>query len=345
MKLEEFDYNLPENLIAQYPLTRRDRSRLMVFHRANGKVEHRSFSDITDYLKEGDILLLNDTKVIPARLFGRKATGGKVEVLLLQKLEVQGMAQVWRSMVKPSRGIKAGIAVHFDMGLRGEVIGKSEMGCWDIKISAPGRIEEVLSKVGMIPLPPYVKREATALDRERYQTVFARKDGAVAAPTAGLHFTNRLLKRVREMGVICLFITLHTSAGTFMPVRTTEIEKHRMMPEYFEIGKESFNIVKKGKSVGRRVIAVGSTTMRTLEGSVTHGWADPCLKGYTDLFIYPGYRFKVIDGLITNFHLPRSTLLMLVSAFAGKDNILNIYSEAANKGYRFYSYGDAMMII
>ncbi len=345
MKLEEFDYNLPENLIAQYPLSMREQSRLIIFHRSSNKIEHSSFSDITDYLKKGDILLLNDTRVIPARLFGRKTTGGKVEILLLHKLEIQGMDHVWKCMVKPSKSIKVGTAIHFDMELSAEIIGKSESGCWDIKISAPDRVEEALSKVGIIPLPPYIKRDATALDRERYQTVFARKEGAVAAPTAGLHFTNGLLKKIREMGVICLFITLHTSAGTFMPVRTAEIEKHRMMPEYFEIEQETFDTVKKGKSDGRRIIAVGSTTMRAFEGSVMHGWTDPCLKGYTDLFIYPGYRFKVIDGLVTNFHLPRSTLLMLVSAFAGKDATLNIYSEAVKKGYRFYSYGDAMMIV
>ncbi len=368
MNISEFDFELPEGLIAQEPSKDRDRSRLMVVDRKSGLIEHRLFFEITDYLKAGDLLVINDTKVIPARLMGRKGTGGRAEVFLLEKDDKEGNS--WECLVGGKR-IRPGVMIEFDDNLNGEVLEEVGDGRFKIRFHSDRPFEEVLEEVGQVPLPPYIKRVQSSefgvqsktpqlptpdskLDKDRYQTVFAEKEGAVAAPTAGLHFTEALLKKIKEKGIDIATVTLHVGPGTFLPVRVENIEEHKMLPERYEISTASAEKINRAKAEGRRVIAVGSTSMRTLEAAATPlasplakggQWGVGAGRGRTSIFIYPGYSFKVVDALVTNFHLPKSTLIMLVSAFAGRDFIFKAYREAIDKGYRFYSYGDAMMIL
>ncbi|MBI5644378.1 MAG: tRNA preQ1(34) S-adenosylmethionine ribosyltransferase-isomerase QueA [Deltaproteobacteria bacterium] len=341
MEIKDFEFDLPEELIAQYPLGERDLSRLMVLSRATGSFLHRSFREIHDFFVPGDVLILNNTKVIPTRLIGTKASGGKIELLLVEKLGINGQDEEWSCLIRNSKGLKKGSRLFFDKGVEAEVAASpSSDGLWVSRFNGSPKLEEI----GKVPLPPYIRREADSGDKARYQTVFAGREGAVAAPTAGLHFTDELIKIIREKGIEVHFITLHTGPGTFMPVRVDDITRHRMLNEKYDIGVDAFNAVKSAKKEGRRVIAVGTTSTRALEAAA-RDFESPVLSGATDLFIYPGYKFKVIDGLLTNFHLPGSTLIMLVSAFAGLDNLLNAYREAVREKYRFFSYGDAMLVI
>lgn len=350
MHIQEFDYELPAELIAQYPIEKRDQSRLMVLNRKNRSIEHRHFSDITDYVKPGDILVLNDTKVIPARLIGRKQSGGKVEVLLLKPHENGGVDEnVWHCLINCSKKPKLHSTILFEQSLTAHIIEEKGEG-FKVEFSHEGDFEEILNSIGRTPLPPYIKRENGAenderLDRERYQTTFARSRGAVAAPTAGLHFTSELLDRIREKGVDVVFLTLHVGWGTFHPVRVEHVEEHRMHSEHHVLNASVASVVNEARKRKSRIVSVGSTATRSLESLADgQGVVQPG-RGYTNLFIYPGYRFKIVDSLITNFHLPRSTLLMLVAAFAGRDFVFNAYREAIKENYRFYSYGDAMMIV
>ncbi|OGQ54763.1 MAG: tRNA preQ1(34) S-adenosylmethionine ribosyltransferase-isomerase QueA [Deltaproteobacteria bacterium RIFCSPLOWO2_02_FULL_53_8] len=338
MNITDFDYDLPEELIAQHPLEDRAGSRLMTLDRASGAVRHLTFSAITGLLKPGDVLVLNDTKVVPARLFAKKATGGKVEMLLVREERVG----VWECMLKNSKGLKLGMRLFFDTGGAACITGESG-GLWQCRFEGVDPWE-LMERTGSVPLPPYIRREPSEADRGRYQTVFAGPKGAVAAPTAGLHFTETLLDNIRAMGVEVLRLTLHTGPGTFLPVRVDDITAHRMHKEHYSISRPVFDAVIRAKAGGRRVIAVGTTTTRALEAAVLNGFDSPALEGSTDIFIYPGFVFKVIDGLLTNFHLPSSTLLMLVCAFAGHKNVMAAYKEAVDKRYRFFSYGDAMFI-
>lgn len=342
MEITEFDYELPEELIAQSPLEERDSSRLMVVDRAGGRISHEAFPDISTHLRPGDLLVLNDTRVMPARLFGRRSTGGRIELLVV---EVTGPERA-KCMVNPSRRVREGVEILFDRGFAARVRGRGPDGFFVCEFTAPAgeRLEDLLDLQGAMPLPPYIKRPASDADRERYQTVFARKTGAVAAPTAGLHFTTGLLERLRNSGVAIEYVTLHTGPGTFMPVRTEKVEDHRMHSERYSIEPRVFEKVMEARAGGGRVVAVGSTSTRALEASVQDGFDNPALSGSTDIFIYPGYTFKVVDAMVTNFHLPRSTLLMLVAAFAGRELIMKAYHEAVARRYRFFSYGDAMLI-
>jgi len=344
MLLKDFDYHLPRGLIAQYPLDQRDTSRLMILDRKKKGIEHRRFSQLTEYLQEGDVLVVNDTKVIPARLYGQKDTGGKAEVLLLSRVKSEDT--LWECLINSHKAVKPCHTIQFNGCLKGEVIEKREEGSFTIRFHSQNSLEDLLEKVGTTPLPPYIKRNGSGngFDRERYQTVYARRKGAVAAPTAGLHFTEELLKKIGEKGVKIGFITLHVGWGTFQPLRAQKIAEHTMHAEEYEIGRESADLINQAKEQGRRVIAVGTTSARALEFAARKGKLYP-EKGMCNLFIYPGYRFKMVDALITNFHLPKSTLILLVSAFATKDFIFSAYQEAIENGYRFYSYGDAMMII
>jgi len=342
MRVEEFDYTLPLSLIAQYPTPQRGDSRLMVLHRGRGTIEHRDFRDILDYLQPGDLLVVNNTRVLPARLIGKKETGGKCEILLIPSWN--GAKGVWEVLIKGARKMKRGARIQFGEGLYGEV---KEVGNGKGKICFSGQKEvmEILRKIGHIPLPPYIKREDEPLEKDRYQTIFAERDGSIAAPTAGLHFTQSLLQSLRDQGVIITSITLHIGIGTFAPVKVKNVEDHMMGAEWIEISEETVREIEETKQRGGRVIAVGTTTTKALESfSDTEGRVKPG-SSCSSLFIYPPYRFRVIDGLITNFHLPKSTLIMLVSAFAGKDLLMKAYREAIERKYRFYSYGDAMLIL
>lgn len=341
MELKDFDFHLPESLIAQRPLDERDSSRLMVLERATGSIAHRVFRDIPGYFREGDLLILNNTRVIPTRVLGRKETGGKVELLLVKRVCSDGSMQQWTCMAKPSKGLRKGSRVIIKEGVAAEITGVDDEGFFICSIKGPFDLEAF----GSVPLPPYIKREAVFEDKVRYQTVYAGVDGAVAAPTAGLHFTDRLLEGIKSRGVDVRYITLHTGPGTFMPVRTARIEEHRMLREGYSIPVEVFEAVKKAKEERRRVIAVGTTSTRALEASAANGFEAPALEGATGLFIYPGFRFRVVDALVTNFHLPGSTLIMLASAFAGHASLMRAYEEAVRLEYRFFSYGDAMLII
>ncbi len=340
MTIDEFDYHLPEELIAQTPLKQRDHSRLLVLDKISGKTDHKHFYNIVDLLNEGDLLVLNDSKVIPARIFGtRKETGGLVEVLLLKALE----ENVWEVLVKPGKKARPGQVLEFQENMSGTVLEILEDGKRKIQFEhqAP-TIYEVLDRIGKMPLPPYITAQLE--DQGRYQTVYARELGSAAAPTAGLHFTPEIMERIRAKGVQMAFVTLHVGLGTFRPVKENDVSKHIMHSEYFSVPNETAELIRKTKESGKRVISVGTTATRTLESAF-----DPELNlvrssGDTDIFIYPGYHFKVIDALITNFHLPKSTLIMLVSALAGKENVLNAYAEAVKKKYRFFSFGDAMFI-
>ena len=340
MKLHDFYYELPQDLIAQDPLEDRSSSRLMLLDKNTGEIKHEHFYNIKDYLKPGDCLVINDTKVIPARLFGvKKDTGAKIEVLLLKRKENDN----WEVLVKPGRKAKPGTVISFGDGLlECEVSDVVDDGNRIIHFSYDGIFEEILDKLGEMPLPPYITHKLQ--DKNRYQTVYAKHEGSAAAPTAGLHFTNHLLKEIEEMGVNIAHVTLHVGLGTFRPVKVEEITDHHMHSEYYCIEKDAAYIINNTKKNGGRVIAVGTTSCRTLESAALDDGTISESSGWTEIFIYPGYKFKMIDCLITNFHLPESTLLMLVSALAGRENIMNAYSEAVQEKYRFFSFGDAMFI-
>ncbi|ABB15057.1 tRNA preQ1(34) S-adenosylmethionine ribosyltransferase-isomerase QueA [Carboxydothermus hydrogenoformans] len=338
MKLKDFDYYLPEELIAQTPLEKRDESRLLVLKRQTGEITHDVFKNLKKYLVPGDLLVVNKTRVIPARLFGVREQGGEVEILLVKRMNFRE----WEVLVKPGRRARVGTRLIFAPGvLEGEIVAQTEVGRI-IKFSFQGVFEEILNQLGQTPLPPYIKEKLK--DPERYQTIYAKEPGSAAAPTAGLHFTRELISELKDYGVEFAEVLLHVGLGTFKPVKTENILEHKMHEEYYEIENEAAEKVNKAKREGRRVIAVGTTVVRVLESVADKGQVAPA-KGYTDLFIYPGFNFQIIDGLITNFHLPKSTLLMLVSAFAGREKVLNAYEIAVRLRYRFFSFGDAMLII
>lgn len=340
MEVSEFNYNLPEELIAQTPIDKRDESRLMVLNRQDKTIEHKVFKDILDYLEPGDCLVRNNTKVIPARLYGKKETGANIEFLLLKRIE----GDFWEVMVRPGRKLQIGTKVIFGDGLlKAEILEILNGGNRKVKFSYDGIFNEILDKIGLMPLPPYIKEKLK--DKDRYQTVYARYEGSAAAPTAGLHFTDELLKKIQDKGVDIANVTLHVGIGTFRPVKEKNIEDHDMHSEYFYIKQEDVDKINKAKQNGKRVIAVGTTSCRVLESIADENTGlVKTFEGDTKIFIYPGYKFKCLDALITNFHLPESTLIMLVSAFAGKDYIMKAYSEAVNERYRFFSFGDAMFI-
>lgn len=345
MKLEEFDYFLPRSLIAQYPTPEREESRLLVLERRDGRIEHCLFKDILHYLSPGDLLVMNNTRVIPARMVGRKKSGGRVELLLIPSHNGTNQGE-FEVLVKNLGKVKENekIEIQFGEGLSGEIKRVKGGRGW-ISFSTKESILNILEKYGHVPLPPYIKRKDEPLDKDRYQTVFAEREGSIAAPTAGFHFTPSLLQSLKEKGVRLTFLTLHIGPGTFTPVKVKNVEEHSMEAEWVEIPEETAQIINETKEKGGRVIAVGTTTTRSLESFCDEKGRVQTAKGCTSLFIYPPYSFRVIDGLITNFHLPKSTLLMLVSAFAGRDLILKAYQEAIEKKYRFYSYGDAMLIL
>ena len=340
MDVKDFDYNLPEELIAQDPLEDRSSSRLMVLDKKTGEVSHHVFKEIVKYLRPGDCLVLNNTKVIPARLFGvKEGTMAKIEILLLKRRQ----NDVWETLVKPGKKAKPGTKIIFGDGLlTGEVIDVVDDGNRLIQFSYEGIFEEILDKLGQMPLPPYITHQLK--DKNRYQTVYAKYDGSAAAPTAGLHFTPELLEKVKEMGVNIAHVTLHVGLGTFRPVKVDDVEKHHMHSEFYIVEEDQAKLINDTKKNGGRVISVGTTSTRTLESVAEEDGTLHAKSGWTDIFIYPGYKFKVIDGLITNFHLPESTLLMLVSALAGREHILNAYNIAVKERYRFFSFGDAMFI-
>ncbi|WP_456391887.1 tRNA preQ1(34) S-adenosylmethionine ribosyltransferase-isomerase QueA [Persephonella sp.] len=335
-RLSDFDYHLPKELIAKYPVEPRDSCRLMVLDRKDGSIQHRIFRDIVDYLEEGDTLVLNDTKVIPARLKGKKKTGASIEVFLLRPLS----DDVWEALVKNLKRLKEGQEIIFGEDFRGELLEKGEDGKAKVRLIG-NDINSLIKKYGHIPLPPYMERDDEEKDKNHYQTVFARKEGAVASPTAGLHFTQELLEKIKNMGVNVEFVTLHVGLGTFRPVTVEDFTKHRMHEEYYQIPDRTLEVIKQTKERGKNVVAVGTTVVRTLETYALTGKKE----GFSDIFIYPPYRFKMVDRLITNFHLPKSTLILLVSAFASREMILNAYNIAVKERYRFFSYGDAMLIL
>nr|WP_295969664.1 tRNA preQ1(34) S-adenosylmethionine ribosyltransferase-isomerase QueA [uncultured Bacillus sp.] len=342
MKVDLFDFHLPEELIAQLPLVDRSSSRLMVLHKKTGRIEHDIFKNIRNYLQPGDCLVLNDTKVLPARLFGEKEdTGAKIEVLLLRQLE----GDRWETLAKPAKRIKKGTKIHFGSGhLTAVCTEELDHGGRILDFQYEGIFYEVLDKLGEMPLPPYIKEQLE--DKNRYQTVYARERGSAAAPTAGLHFTEELLQEIRETGIHIAFITLHVGLGTFRPVSVEEVTEHEMHSEFFQMTRETADLLNEVRKSGGRIISVGTTSTRTLEtiASASDGQFQE-MSGWTDIFIYPGYEFKAINGMITNFHLPKSTLIMLVSALAGREEVLNAYETAVREQYRFFSFGDAMLII
>lgn len=341
MDVKDFNYELPEELIAQDPLEKRSNSRLMVLDKKSGDVSHRHFYNIKEYLRAGDCLVINNTKVIPARLFGeREKTGGKVEILLLKRKS----DDVWETLVKPGKKARIGEVLSFGNGLlKAEVIAIVEEGNRLLRFEYDGIFEEILDRLGQMPLPPYITHELQ--DKNRYQTVYAKYDGSAAAPTAGLHFTEELLQEIRDMGVSIAEVTLHVGLGTFRPVKVENVLDHHMHSEFFQISAEAAELINETKRKGGRVISVGTTSTRTLESAVEEDGTLREKSGWTEIFIYPGYRFRVIDGLITNFHLPESTLVMLVSALAGREHVLQAYREAVKEKYRFFSFGDAMLIL
>ncbi len=340
MNLHDFDYDLPQELIAQDPLEDRSSSRLMFLHKQTGEIKHQIFKDIVDYLRPGDCLVVNDTRVIPARLIGSKAdTNAKIEVLLLKR----GENDVWETLVKPGKKARPGTRISFGDGLlTGEVLEVVEDGNRMIRFTYEGIFEEILDRLGQMPLPPYITHQLK--DKNRYQTVYAKHDGSAAAPTAGLHFTEELLKKIEEKGVKVAHVTLHVGLGTFRPVKVENILEHHMHSEFYMVENEQAKLINEAKAAGGRVIAVGTTSCRTLESAAGEDGILKSGSGWTDIFIYPGYQFKIIDCLITNFHLPESTLMMLVSALAGREKIMAAYARAVKERYRFFSFGDAMFI-
>ena len=340
MMTKDFWYDLPEELIAQTPLERRDASRLMVMNRETGEISHRHFYDIVEYLRPGDCLVMNDSRVLPARLLGHRPSGGAVEVLLLRDLG----DKCWECLCKPGRKMQVGSEVIFGNGELTAVVREvREDGNRVVEFCYEGIFLEVLERLGKMPLPPYIKEELA--DQERYQTVYSREVGSAAAPTAGLHFTQELLEKIRNMGVNTAFVTLHVGLGTFRPVKAEQITDHHMHSELCMMNEETADVLNRTKEAGGRIICVGTTSCRTLESLVMENGRFTVGSKWTDIFIYPGYRFKAMDGLITNFHLPESTLVMLVSAFAGREHVLNAYAQAVKERYRFFSFGDAMCII
>lgn len=341
MEVKDFHFDLPEELIAQEPIARRDMSRLLVLDKNSGEIWHRSFRDILEYMCKGDCLVLNNTRVIPARLFGvKKDSLGSIEFLLLNRKD----KDIWEVILRPGKKAKPGAVFIFGEGeLQGEILEVLEGGNRLVKFQYEGIFEEVLDRLGNIPLPPYIKKQLE--DKERYQTVYSKYEGSAAAPTAGLHFTEELLRKVSEAGIKTAFVTLHVGLGTFRPVKTDIVEEHKMHSEYYELNAENAKIINEAKENGGRIICVGTTSTRTLESIMQKKGRLMEDSGWTDIFIYPGYKFKITEGLITNFHLPESTLLMLVSAMAGRENIMKAYKEAIKEKYRFFSFGDAMLII
>ena len=345
MKLSEFDYELPEELIAQFPAQKRDFSKLLVLSKQTGQLEHKHFYDVVDYFDENDVLVLNNTRVIPARLYAQKSTGANIEIFLLKEVK----AQHWEVLLRPAKRVKPDDVLKISDELSAQLIEKYEDGKALVKLLYEGNIFEILDRVGKIPLPPYIERkmsddELAKLDYERYQTVYAKNKGSVAAPTAGLHFTEEIIEKLKSKGVQICYVTLNVGLGTFKPVNTENIEDHKMDNEVFEITQEAAHIISNGMKNGNRIVAVGTTSTRTLETTFQKYGEIKAVKDSSEMFIYPGYEFKVVDALITNFHLPKSTLIMLVSALAGKDTIFNAYKEAIAQKYRFYSYGDCMLI-
>lgn len=345
-KLSDFDYDLPKELIAQQPLKNRDDARLLILHRSTGQIEHRKFYDILDYLFPGDLLILNNTKVTPARVMGNKASGAFVELLFIEELE----GNRWKVLIKSNAKLRKMEEIGIDNNtISAKLLEKLQDGSWHIEFKQKNNIRELLNRIGEMPLPPYIKRTKSkntlrSLDKERYQTIFAQKEGAIAASTAGLHFSQNILERIKKHGVDVEFITLHIGLGTFLPIKTEDILDHPMHKEYYECSEDVFRKIKKAREQNNRIIVTGSTSCRTLE-TIALNDKTPRLSGWTNLFIHPPYNFKYTDVLLTNFHLPRTTLLLLVSAFAGRDTIINAYETAKSEGYRFFSYGDCMMII
>lgn len=342
MNKSDFYFDLPEELIAQTPLKQRDASRLLVLDKTTGEIDHTYFKNIIDYFEEGDTLILNNTRVIPARLFGvREDTQSKVEILLLKR--IQGEQDKWEALVKPGKKARIGHRIVFGEGiLVGEVVDILEDGTRVIQFFYKGIFEEILDTLGTMPLPPYIKEQLE--DQERYQTIYSEVEGSAAAPTAGLHFTEKVFEQLRKKGVHIAFITLHVGLGTFRPVKVDNLEEHQMHSEYYEISQDIVDLIRSTKKKNKKVVAVGTTTVRTLETAATDIGEIKANSGWTDIFIYPGYQFKIVDAMITNFHLPESTLLMLVSAFADRDKMLKAYHEAIENKYRFFSFGDAMLI-
>lgn len=340
MKTSDFNYNLPENLIAQTPLEKRDHSKLMVLHKDNGKIEHKHFYDILDFINPGDCLILNDSRVLPARIYGIKdGTGAKVEFLLLNQKD----KDTWEVLAGPGKKAKPGTSFTFGGGLlKANVLEVTDSGNRIVKFICKENFYSVLDKIGQMPLPHYITEKLN--DKERYQTVYSNYPGSAAAPTAGLHFTQELLEKAKEKGINIGFVTLHVGLGTFRPVKSETIEDHHMHSEHYELSQQTAELINKTKESGHKVFAVGTTSCRTIEAVYKNENAICQSEGWTDIFIYPGYKFNVLDGLITNFHLPESTLIMLVSAFAGYDNTMNAYKIAVDKKYRFFSFGDAMLI-
>ncbi|SKA81026.1 S-adenosylmethionine--tRNA ribosyltransferase-isomerase [Caloramator quimbayensis] len=341
MNVHDFYFDLPEELIAQEPLKERDSSRLLVLHREDGRIEHRIFRDVIEYLEEGDCIVLNNSRVIPARLFGvREGTGAKMEFVLLKRIDKDR----WETLVKPGKKAKIGSKFIFGDGeLKCTILENTQAGGRIIEFEYEGIFEHILDKLGQMPLPPYIKKQLK--DKERYQTVYSKVEGSAAAPTAGLHFTEKLLGDIEKKGVKIAYVTLHVGLGTFRPVKVENIEEHKMHSEFYLIDEKNANIINETKEKGKRVFAVGTTSCRTLEtASDITGKIKP-QSGWTDIFIYPGYKFKIVDSLITNFHLPESTLIMLVSALSGRENIMKAYDIAVKEKYRFFSFGDAMLIL
>ena len=340
MKTDDFDYELPEELIAQTPLEKRDSSRMLVLDKQNGNIFHKTFTDILDYLNSGDTLVLNDTKVIPARIIGiKEETGAIIELLLLKNIN----DNTWECLAKPAKRVKLGSVISFGDGiLRAQCIEEREEGIRVLNLMYEGILYEILDKLGTMPLPPYIHEKLE--DQSRYQTVYAKNIGSAAAPTAGLHFTKELLDKIREKGINIAYVTLHVGLGTFRPVNVSDVTKHKMHTEYYEISKDTCDIINQTKEKNKKIVVVGTTSVRVLETVMNKfGHLREC-SGFTDIFIYPGYQFKIVDNLITNFHLPKSTLVMLVSALAGRENIMKAYKEAVDNKYRFFSFGDSMFI-
>ena len=340
MKTEDFDYYLPENLIAQTPINKRDESKLMVLNKETGTIEHRHFADIIDYLTPNDVLVLNDTKVMPARLIGQKEdTNGHIELLLLKNTK----NNIYECLCKPAKRVKVGTIVTFGDGiLKAKCIEAKEEGIREFEFLYDGIFYEILDKLGEMPLPPYIHKKLK--DKNRYQTVYAKNIGSAAAPTAGLHFTQELLEKLKNKGITICYVTLHVGLGTFRPVNVEDVTTHKMHSEFYTINEETAKILNQAKKEGKNIVSVGTTTTRVLETVINQYQTFKACSGYTSIFIYPGYQFKAVDSLITNFHLPKSTLIMLVSAFCSKEIIMNAYSEAIKNSYRFFSFGDSMFI-
>ena len=339
LNTKSYFYDLPEELIAQYPAEPRDSSRLLVYHKDGGNVEHKIFKDIIDYLHAGDILVVNNTRVLPARLFGKKDTGAKIEILLLKRLDLN----TWETLAKPGKRLKNGSIITFSDKLSGEIIEDTDFGGKIIRFKFDGVFEDIINNLGVMPLPPYIHNQYK--DKERYQTVYNKITGSSAAPTAGLHFTQELLAKIREKGVTIVEVLLHVGLGTFRPVNEDNILSHKMHSEYIEVTEENAKILNDAKRGHRRIIAVGTTSVRVLESATDDNGIIHACQRETDIFIYPGYKFKMVDGLVTNFHLPESTLIMLVSAFIGYDETMAMYNTAVKEKYRFFSFGDATLLI